>query len=203
MSEPRALVRPAVHLATGLAAVWVLVAPPPWRLGGLLGVLGVAILGDGLRRQPAFRQRSDRWLPGVYRPAETGGISGASLLMLGYVAAGALFAPEAAAAGIAAAAAGDPAAALAGQWRAARAADHRRAQPRVIAGATGGKTWFGSLACFLASAAALWLLPQLGLPAAAAAAGVATVGERLSGRYDNIVVPLAVAGFVHAWLLPA
>ncbi len=139
--------RNAIHAATGLAAWWVLVVPAPWRELGLAAILVVNLLLDLVRR---FGGRAwlDRLLPGVYRNPEPLGVSCATLLAVGYLLAGLLFPPAQAAAGILALALGDPAAAMVGRWYARRQG-------------TTGKTWAGSLACFVVSLAAIWLIPPL------------------------------------------
>ena len=179
--------RNAIHLATGLAAAWVLLVPPPWTLTGLLIMLTVPLLVDLWRwrgGQPAI----DRLLPGVFHEREPLGISGATLLAVGYLLAFLLFPPLAAAAGILALAVGDPAAAVAGRWY-----GHRRN--------LSGKTWVGSLACFLTCLPIIWLLPGLNLPAATAGAAMAALVERRAGALDNLLIPVAVAMLLKLWVL--
>jgi dolichol kinase len=115
------------------------------------------------------------------------GVSGGTLLLVGDLLAAALFSPPAAAGGIMALAVGDPAAAVVGRWYGARR------------GLTGQKTWLGSLGCFLAAVPAIWVIPGLPLPAAAAGAAMAALVERRAGRLDNLLLPVAVAMLLGLW----
>jgi dolichol kinase len=179
--------RNAIHLATAVAAPWVLLVPRPWNLAGIAAVLAVVAACDLGRLHRGFRARLDAWLPGVFRPTEIPGVSGGTLLRVGDLAVAWWFSPTAAAGGIVALAVGDPAAAVVGRWYGAR---H---------GLQGRKTWLGSLACFAAALPALWLLPGLGLDAAAAGAAMAALVERRAGRLDNLLLPLAVAMLLGLW----
>ena len=182
--QPR---RNLIHLATGLAAPWVLLTPRTWALAGLGVVLAAAVVLDLLRRRDVWQDRLDRWLPGVYRPEERRTISGATLLAFGYFAAAALMPASAAAAGILALAVGDTAAAVVGRWY---------GTPRGIA----GKTWVGSLACFAASLPAIWAIPPFGAAAATAGAAMAALIESRTGRLDNLLCPLGVAMLLKLWI---
>jgi dolichol kinase len=179
--------RNVIHLATGLAALWVVMAPDPWMRSGIVAMVIVALLID-LSRVTLGRAWLDRLLPGVYRDPEPLGLSGATLLTVGYLATVWLFPPQAAAAGILALAAGDPAAAAVGRWYGARTK-----RP--------GKTWAGSVACFVACVPVLWLLPPFGLPAAAAGGAMAALVERRAGPLDNVLVPVAVAMLLNLWVV--
>ncbi|MEZ4388726.1 MAG: hypothetical protein R3D98_14380 [Candidatus Krumholzibacteriia bacterium] len=178
--------RNAIHAATGLAAWWVLAVPEPWRMRGLVAMLTANLALDVVRWRGG-RGRLDRALPGVYRDPEPLGVSCATLLAVGYLLATSLFPPPAAAAGILALALGDPAAAVVGRWYGAR---------RALA----GKTWPGSLACFLASFVAILLIPGLGLMPALAGAAMAALVERRAGPLDNVLVPVAVAMLAGLWV---
>lgn len=180
--EPR---RNLIHVATGLAAPWVLWTPAPWLWCGLGAMLLVPLALD-VGRLAGKRDRLERLLPGVYRDREPLGVSGATLLACGYLLAALLFPRPAAAGGIVALAVGDPAAAAAGRWYGGRSG-------------RGGKTWVGSLACFAACIPPLWLLPGLGLPAASAAGAMAALVERRAGHLDNVLVPVAVAMLLGLW----
>jgi dolichol kinase len=180
--EPR---RNLIHAATGFAAPWVLWTPAPWLWLGLGAMLLVPLALD-VFRWSGGRDRIERLLPGVYRDREPLGVSGATLLACGYLLAVLLFPRPAAAGGIIALAVGDPAAAVAGRWYGARRG-------------RGGKTWVGSLACFAACIPPLWLLPGLGLPAAAAAGAMAALVERRAGPLDNVLLPVAVAMLLGLW----
>lgn len=173
------------HVTTGLAAVWVLLLPQPWRLYGLLAALAAAGLLDGLRWPERTRRWLDRRLGGFYRQNETRRLSGATLLALGYLFAAWLATPQTAAAGILAAAIGDPAAAVAGRRG-------RTTGPSARAAAE-GKTWRGSFACFAAVLIVSALLPWVSGVQAVSAAATAAVTERVSGRFDNLLLPVLVA----------
>lgn len=179
--------RNAIHAATVLAAAWVLLVPRPWDLAGIGVVLLLVGACDLGRLHRGFRTRLDRWLPGVFRATEMPGVSGGTLLLVGDLLAAALFSPPAAAGGIMALAVGDPAAAVVGRWYGARR------------GLTGQKTWLGSLGCFLAAVPAIWVIPGLPLPAAAAGAAMAALVERRAGRLDNLLLPVAVAMLLGLW----
>ena len=179
--------RNAIHLATVLAAAWVLLVPRPWDLAGIAAVLAVVAACDAGRLHGDFRRGLETALPGVFRPTELPGVSGGTLLLAGDLLAAVLFSPVAAAGGIAALAVGDPAAAVAGRWYGRRR------------GLAGQKTWLGSLACFLAALPAIWAIPGLGLPAAAAGAAMAALVERRAGRLDNLLLPVAVAMLLGLW----
>jgi dolichol kinase len=179
--------RNAIHLGTGLAAPAVLAWPKPWALALTGSMLAVALTADAVRLRPDARTALDRRLPGVFRPNETGRPSGASLLAAGYLAAVLFLPAEAAAAGILALAVGDPAAAVVGRWYGTRAE-------------VTGKTWAGSLACFLGAAGAMWCLPSLGASAAVAGGAMAALVERRAGPLDNVVLPLLTGLLVSLWL---
>lgn len=178
--------RNAIHAATALAAWWTLAVPAPWRVSGLVAMVVVNLALD-LFRWRGGRPRLDRWLPGVYRDPEPLGVSCATLLGVGFLLAGLLFSPPAAAAGMVALALGDPAAAIVGRWYGAR---QRRP----------GKTWAGSLACFVAASLGIIMVPGFGFPEAAAGGAMAALVERRAGPLDNVLVPVAVAMLMDLWV---
>jgi len=181
--------RNAIHAATGVTAIWVISVPQPLALWGLTAVLGMAVLLD-IWRWRGGQPTLDKLLPGVYRHPEPLWLSGATLLLGGYILAFVLFPPRAAAAGILALALGDPAAAMAGRWYGRRS--ERQERP--------AKTWVGSLACFAACIPPIWLLPGFGLPAAAAGGAMAALVERRSGPLDNVLIPVSVAMLLNLWM---
>jgi dolichol kinase len=176
--------RKLIHAATGIAAPWVLFVPEPGATGGLAVALLVALGLELARlRSSRFALALERGLPGVFRVAEAGRLSGAFLLLVGYTVASAIFSGRAAAAGILALAAGDAAAALVGRaWARRRGREGR------------GRTWAGSLACFAATAGVVALvLPGSGQVVLAAAL-TATALERWDPwGADNVLVPVGVA----------
>jgi dolichol kinase len=174
--------RRLLHAAT--AGVLLLVPFGSWQLFRVVVLAGAAlgVVLEGARLSlPGFRTFLGRHLP-VFRERERMRPSGAMWLSVGYAAAALVPAP-APAAGILVAALADPAASLVGTWRRA----------------PGRKTWIGSLAH---AATALVVLAALGVtPAAtAAAAVVATILERITGRVDdNLLVAPATA--LTVWLV--
>ncbi len=187
MSDGQQPLRNAIHLATGVAAAWVLAVPRPTALVGLGAVLAGALALDLARRKPAIGAWLERRLPGVYRTDELTGLSGATLLAAGYLLAAAVCPAQSAAGGIVALAVGDPAASLVGR-RFGRDRDRR------------GKSWQGSLACFAGASLALWILPFLGPGAALAGGAMAALIERRAGRLDNLLIPVGVAMLLNLWV---
>jgi len=188
VTSPQQPLRNAIHLATGVAAAWVLLVPDPWSLLGLIMVFLVAASLDLMRLHSGFRHSLDVLLPGVYRDDEVGRPSGATLLAAGYLLAVALLPAEAAAGGILALAVGDPAASVVGRWYGSRR------------GLGAGKTWIGSLTCFLATLPVIWVLPYFDLPAAAGAAAMAALIERRAGGLDNLLIPIGVGLLLRLWV---
>lgn len=187
MSRPQQPLRNLIHLLTGATAGLVLAVPRNTGLVALAAVLAGALVLDLGRRHADFAAWLERRLPGVYREDERNGFSGATLLVAGYLLALAIFPPEAAAGGILALAVGDPAASVVGR-RFARPGDRPT------------KTWPGSLACCTGAAAALWALPYVELPAAAAGGAMAALIERRAGRLDNLLMPVGVAMLLALWV---
>ena len=157
-------------------------------------LLGMAVLGEGLRLWHAgFRSAIARAFP-VFRPEESHRPSGAFWLVVGYAAASWVPFPGAPA-GVLVAAFADPAASIVGtQW------GRGRGRGRVRGGGGGTrKSWVGSVAAWAAAAAVLMSL-KLPLNAALAGAFVAAVAERIPRPFDdNLVVAPAVAAVT--WLL--
>jgi dolichol kinase len=176
--------RKLIHAATGIAAApWVLFVPEPAATLGLAAaLLAVLALEIGRLRRPGLAAALNRALPGVFRPAEAGRLSGAFLLILGYTLASACFGARAAAAGILALAAGDAAAALAGRaWA--------RSRPQE----GNGRTFAGSLACFAAAAGVVALVVPWSAGIVVAAALAAAALERWDPwGLDNVLVPVGV-----------
>ena len=187
MSDRQQPLRNALHLGTGVAAPWILLAPRMWALAGLALALAVTVIVDLGRRHPGFREKIDARLPGVFRPSERVGVSGATLLAAGYLLAAVAFPASAAAGGILALAVGDPAAAVVGRWYG-------------VSRDLQGKTWVGSLACFGATWLALWAIPPWSPTVAMAGAAMTALIERRSGRLDNLLIPAGVALLLNLWI---
>jgi len=195
--------RNLIHLATAAAAPCVRHLPPPWPHVGLGLALAAAASLDVARRRPGPRRRLDAALPGVFRTDETATVSGATLLGAGYLAAALAFPAAAAAGGIAALAVGDPAAALAGRRFGARRGAAGAAGEAGAAGSSraAGKSWPGSLACFVAATPAIWLAAGATVPAAVAAGAFGALVERCAGRWDNLAMPSGIAALLTVWPL--
>ncbi|MFO7652977.1 MAG: hypothetical protein R6X25_04055 [Candidatus Krumholzibacteriia bacterium] len=194
--------RKAVHAATGVLAIVPLVAPRAVAVATLVLAAATALALDGARlRSERWRRALTRLAPGILRPDEARVLSGASFLAVGYAAAVLLFAPAAAAAGMLCLAAGDAAAALVGQAVRRRRRVARNAAQGATRGRPTDKTAAGTFACWAVSlvmiAAAVGLQPLAML----AGATVAALVERLvPGRWDNLVLPSAVAAAVQVAL---
>jgi len=171
--------RRALHLASGSLGVLAFALPAPAVLPLLLGVLMVALALELLRRRVSRAQALlERLAGGTFRPAETEGVSGATLLAAGYALAWWIVPGRAAASAMLVAAVADPAAALVG---------------RLFAPAGTAKTWAGTAAAFGAAALVLVVLGA-DRPAVAAGAAVAALAERAPWRgSDNVLVPVLTA----------
>ena len=172
--------RRALHLASaslGLAAQ--AGAPHNMMTAFLLALAALALLLEGLRhRRPSLNAALARWSFGALRPAEHAGLTGATLLALGYAATWLLAPPFVAAPAMVVVALADPAAAIVG----------RLAVPRG-----GRKTLAGSAGAFTAAVAVLAAFGT-GWRGTLAAAATATLAERLPGHgVDNVAIPLATA----------
>ncbi len=177
--------RRVLHLASGGLGLAAPLLPP--RLAGL-GFLALVVLALGLELArgwvPAVHAYLERHLGGLFRPGETGRVSGAATLALGYALAWWLFAPGVASRAIVVTAVADPAGAVVG----------RRLHPGA-----GGKTLAGSAAVLLAALAGLLAMGTSPLPAVLAA-GAAALAERAPWpAADNVAVPLLTAAAL--WVL--
>lgn len=183
----RAALRRFLHVGTssilliGLLADW-----QTFRLAVHV-LLGVAVVGEGLRLGHAgFRSALARAFP-VFRPEESVRLSGAFWLVVGYTVASWVPFPGPPA-GVLAAAFADPAASIVGtRWGGGGGTE------------AGRKSWVGTVAAWAAAAAVLMSL-RLPLHAALAGAFAAAVAERVPRPFDdNLVVAPAVAAVT--WLL--
>lgn len=171
--------RRALHVASGSLAL-VVFLPPRTVVPALLALVALACGLEALRRRAA---RSGRPPFGVgvealFRAAERGAVSGATLLAVGYLAAWLVAPGVTAGRAILVAATADPAGAAAGT-RFGRTA--------------GRKTGVGTLGVFLVAAAVL-LATNLPVLYALAGAAAAAAAERLPWRgVDNVAVPVMTA----------
>ena len=175
---PREAWRRALHLLSGTLALaaFLPAAIVPWGFAALLAA-ALALEAARLAAPPGGPPLG----PGVgamFRPGEARGLSGASLLAVGYAAVFLAFPGSAAARAVLVTATADPAAAAAGT---------------LLGRATGHKTWVGTGAAFSTAALVLLLTRVPAVPALAAAAAAAAA-ERLPWRgADNVAIPLATA----------
>ena len=172
--------RRALHLATASLGLAAHAGMPHDTMTALLLTLVVAalLLEELRRRRPALNAALARGSLGALRPAEQSGLTGATLLALGYAATWLMAPPLVAAPAMVVAAVADPAAALVGRW-AVPAGDR--------------KTLAGSAGAFAAAAAVLAAFGT-GWRGTLAAAATAALAERLTGRgVDNVAIPLCTA----------
>lgn len=176
-SAPREDWRRLAHLATGVVVLATAFVPHRVTSVVLLVLVGAAAVAEVARRRVPAAQRGIEAIGGaMLRPREAQGITGPTLLVIGYALTWFLFSPGAAVPGMVVAAVADPAAALIG-----------RKWGRV----PGRKSLAGSAAAFAASCAVLF---AMALPPGAAlvAGAAAAVAERLPDG-DNVAVPVATA----------
>jgi len=182
--------RKGVHLASTLF-------PASWALGWVDRPIILAVLGLGLviaiglevgRRRPGWiRTWFDRGFGWMLRAHEATALTGATWILAAMLLAAWILPPAAAIAALWAAVVGDASAALVGRVVAARSAAR-------------GKTWAGSLACVVASAAGPILLVGASLPAALGIGVAAALAERPRHWIDDNARVTVAAGLA-AWLL--
>ena len=176
--------RRVLHLSSGSLGLAAPLAPP--RLAAAF-FLALVVLAFGLElaraRMPAAQAFTERLAGGLLRPEETGRVSGAATLALGYALAWWLFTPVVAARAIVVTAVADPAGAVVG----------RRLHPGA-----GGKTMAGSAAVLLAAAATLLAMGTHPWPAALAACAAALAERVPWPAADNLCVPLLTAAALWA-----
>jgi dolichol kinase len=190
MERPRASItggrelgRKLIHLAGSVAAALIiLLAPTGPARASLLAAATLALTIELVRRiSPYWNRRFNRIFGVMLRNRERGGITGATTLPLGFVAAALLTPPTLAGAGILMAGIGDAAGALIGRYF----GRHR---------IPGGKSMEGSAACFAAAGLVALLVPGITIPIAIAGALVTTLIEAAIGSFDdNLILPLAAA----------
>jgi dolichol kinase len=175
--------RKLIHLAGSVAATLIiLVGPPRQARGILLGAAATAVLIELIRTlSPRGNRLFNQAFGTMLRTREWRGITGATTLAIGFVAAAFTVPPPLAAGAILMAGTGDAAGALVG----------RRFGRRRI---WGGKSIEGSAACFIAAGAAALLIPGI-TPGMALAGAVVTTAIELTiiSFDDNLILPLAAA----------
>lgn len=199
MSDARAipwraeLSRKGIHLASSIFPLaWGLGWVEPGVVRGALAAgLALALtLEFARRRLPAVQRRFTSLLGGMLRAHESRALTGATWILAAMLLCALLLPARAAICGLWAGVVGDATAALAGRALAGRALAGRSAAT--------GKTWTGSAACALASAAgALWLAAAS--PVAALGVGIAAAfAERPHVWIDDNARVAIVAGLA-AW----
>ena len=180
--------RKAFHLSTLALPVWMVLAPPPWRLSGLVFAFVFFLAVDCLRlRWEPFRRLFHLRLGNSLRASENRGLTSSHYLTFTACVLAWSMPERIGAAALAMQIVGDAAAAMVGR---------RYGRVRI-----GAKSLEGSAACFAgALAAGAVCLPSQPL-ALLAGALAATVVEVLPLRVDdNLSVPL-VGAAVLAWLV--
>ncbi|MGK7313149.1 MAG: diacylglycerol/polyprenol kinase family protein [Candidatus Longimicrobiales bacterium M2_2A_002] len=176
--------RKAIHAGLSLAAATVVLVLEPVLAAIVLATATMAALAVELARRlsPAAVGAFDR-LEELLKPREATGLTGATLLSIGFTAAAVVFPGDPALAGILLAGLADPAAALVGR---------RYGRVRY----PGGKSAAGSVA-FLVVALALGLALGLGPGTAILVAMALTAVEALTLPIDdNLYLPVAGAALV-------
>jgi dolichol kinase len=175
--------RRTLHVASGGIGPLAAALGPRVASIGFAVLVAVAAAAEAARLTwPRAEATVTRLAGRLFRPAEAGRVSGASLLALGFALAWWLFPVGIAERAILVAAMADPMAATAG----------------AQAGSVGHKSWEGTAACAVTAALVL-LLTRVPLGTAAVAAVAAALAERVPWRgADNITVPVAVAVVLQA-----
>ncbi len=184
----RELRRKALHLATAIVPILYSQGLARTLLLALLAVGTVVALIIEFLRQTNARASSlfNRTVGSLLRPHEQESLSGATWLCLSCFLAVLLLPRAPAVAAMWCATIGDSAAALAGRaWVSARSA-----------GPGGGKTFVGSLACWVASALGVCLLAGFPPASAVLIGAAAAVAERPAAPLDDNLRVVLVAGIV-------
>jgi dolichol kinase len=183
------LARKSIHMGSAVVPVaYAAGLPRRVLLVGLAALLAVALVVEVARfRSPRARVWFARVVGALLREHEHDRWSGATWMLASYLLATLLFPRAVAVAAMLAVALGDASAAVVGRWAAGR----RPAQPATHA-VVRRKTWAGSAACAVVTAAgALWIA-GLGPAASVAAALAAAAAERPAVAIDdNVRVALA------------
>lgn len=182
-AEGREVSRKLIHLSGSVAAtMFILLAPARQARGVLLGAAATAVLVELARNlSPRANNLFNRTFGAMLRNRERRGITGATTLAIGFVAAAFTVPPTLAAGAILMAGTGDAAGALVGKH-------FGRVRFRS------GKSMEGSAACLFAASAVALLIPGMTIIMAIAGALVITVLEAvITGFDDNLLLPLAAA----------
>lgn len=188
--DPGELIRKLIHVLVAVVAVALVWSLPPFQGRVLMvGAALVALAAEAIRRWRPAAVVFARLFGRLLRPHEATGITGATMLALGFALAVLAFPPHFAGAGILYAGVGDAASAVVGRyWGRLRYPD--------------GKSLEGSLAFLAAALAAGWVSPGIGIVPAAVAAGATTILEGLPSRVDdNLALPLV--GAAATWVATA
>jgi dolichol kinase len=170
-----------LHVAAGSLGPLAANAGPAVANRAFVALVALAVVAEVARLTSRHARAAVLRVAGaLFRPAESGGVSGATTLALGYALTWWLFPAPVAERAIVVAAIADPAAAIIGSRVGGRAA----------------KSWAGSLACVCAAA---WVLLLFRVPPAGVA--VAAIGAAMAERApwrgsDNLTVPLVVAALL-------
>lgn len=148
----------------------------------------LALLIELLRRSnTSVRAAFDRIFGPLLRPREKTGITGATWLALSCLAAVVVFSRSPAIAAMWCATVGDPAATIVGRWT---------DRPSSAGQERGDKTVAGSIGCFAASFAGVWILAGYPPPIALAIAAMAAVAEAWPVRIDDNLRIAAATGAI-------
>jgi len=181
------LARKSIHVAVSIIAVAIV-----WLTPALTGrtILALAVLlalsvEIARRLNTPIARGFRRGLGPLLREHETRGLTGATMLALGFLIAAMTFSPHFAGAGMLYAGVGDAASALVGRrWGSLRF--------------PWGKSVQGSAAFFAAAVAAGWIAPEIAPLPAVVAALAATLLESLPTPIDdNLILP--IAGALATW----
>jgi diacylglycerol kinase (CTP) len=199
----RELARKAVHVSSAaLPVAYAAGYPRSWMLGALAALLVLAVVVEVVRlRSARVGAMFTRVTGPMLREHEHARWSGATWLLTSFTLAVLLFPRDVAVAAMLAVSLGDAAAAVVGRWAGARRArrDSVGTQTNTLATAD-GKTWAGSIACAVATAAGALLVAKLDAGPSIAAGLAAAAAERPRWVVDdNVRVALAAGIAATLW----
>jgi len=199
------LARKSIHMGSAVVPVaYAAGLPRRVLVVGLAALLAVALVVEVARfRSTRARVWFARVVGALLREHEHDRWSGATWMLASYLLATLLFPRAVAVAAMLAVALGDASAAVVGRWVAGRGATRAATQPATqpaTHAVVRRKTWAGSAACAVVTAAgALWIA-GLGPAASVAAALAAAAAERPAVALDDNV-RVALASGLAAWLV--